>query len=313
MISSVDCETSGMGRLGAAVASVALALVLLAPVAARADSAPMITERPVIAGVARESETLAASATWTGDPAPAPSWAWLRCSQSVGPCIAIDGATEQSYRVASADVGSVLRVRLAVTNSAGSDEKRSTATSIVEPAPTPTSTPTSTPTPTLTPTVTPIPTPAPTPIPTSTPVPTPTWAALAQPLTPVTVGPLTPAPAARPRRLDLIPVVRIRGMFAAAGARVTLLTVRAPRGAIVAVRCRGVSCPIHRLARAVILTRLRPFERALRAGTRLDIIVTKAGYIGKWTTITIKRGAPPRRSDRCVYPGARRPAACPTA
>jgi hypothetical protein len=59
--------------------------------------------------------------------------------------------------------------------------------------------------------------------------------------------------------------------------------------------------------------RLRRFERALRAGTRLEIVVTKRGYIGKWTTIVIRRGAPPRRSDRCVYPGARRAAACPKA
>jgi hypothetical protein len=61
------------------------------------------------------------------------------------------------------------------------------------------------------------------------------------------------------------------------------------------------------------LTRLWRFERALRAGTRLEVRVTKPGYIGKWTKIVIRRGAAPRRSDRCLYPQTRRVAGCPTA
>jgi hypothetical protein len=121
------------------------------------------------------------------------------------------------------------------------------------------------------------------------------------------------APVLRP-----FPVVRIRGQLTLFGARVTLLGVRAPRGSLIATRCGGGSCPARRLVRRtsvtrqrLSLTRLQPLERRLRAGTRLDITVRKAGYIGKWTTIVIRLGRPPQRSDRCVNPGARRPTACP--
>jgi hypothetical protein len=53
------------------------------------------------------------------------------------------------------------------------------------------------------------------------------------------------------------------------------------------------------------------FERALPAGTRLIVRISKRGYITKVTTITIRRGRPPARSDLCVAPGAKRPKACP--
>ncbi len=79
------------------------------------------------------------------------------------------------------------------------------------------------------------------------------------------------------------------------------------------MRCRHGSCPRRRLAVAAATTRLRPFERALRAGTRLDIKVVRPGWIGKWTVITIRRGAAPHRKDRCVYPGGLRPVRCPAA
>jgi hypothetical protein len=113
--------------------------------------------------------------------------------------------------------------------------------------------------------------------------------------------------------LHPFPVVRIRGWLTRVGARVTLLSVRSPRHVEIAARCRGRGCPVRRLARTTSLTRtrLRPLQRHLRAGTRLDITVRKTGYIGKWTTIVIRHGRPPARTDRCVYPGARRPAPCP--
>jgi hypothetical protein len=60
------------------------------------------------------------------------------------------------------------------------------------------------------------------------------------------------------------------------------------------------------------LVRLRRFERRLRAGTRFDIKVTERDRIGKWTRIVIRRGAPPKRSDRCAYPDVRKPAPCPS-
>ena len=58
-------------------------------------------------------------------------------------------------------------------------------------------------------------------------------------------------------------------------------------------------------------TRLHAFERDLRAGTRLDIRITKRGFIGKRTVILIRRGRVPRRLDTCLAPGSRsRAVAC---
>jgi hypothetical protein len=105
--------------------------------------------------------------------------------------------------------------------------------------------------------------------------------------------------------------VRIKGQLTSTGARVTLLTVRAARGATIGVRCRGGSCPARRLARTATLTRLRALEGDLAAGTRIDVTVTSPRRIGKWTTIRIRLGAPPRRWDRCVLPGGRSPVTCP--
>ena len=284
-------------------------LALLAPAGARADTRPAITGGPAIAGVPRESEVLTASATWTGDPEPAVAWTWLRCETPKGKCKAVDGAASQSYQIAAADVGSVLRVRIKLTNSAGTAEARSDPTSTVQPAPAPPPTPT------------PTPTPSPTPDPDGPPTGTPPRVPFDPPANPV----IAPAPAGgvapsasggvAPPMLRPFPVVRIRGWLTRVGARVTLLSVRAPGGVQIAARCRGRSCPVRRVARtaSVTRTRLRPLQRGLRAGTRLDITVRKTGYIGKWTTIVIRRDRPPTRTDRCVYPGARRPEPCPAA
>jgi hypothetical protein len=110
--------------------------------------------------------------------------------------------------------------------------------------------------------------------------------------------------------LDPFPIVRIRGVLTATGARVTLLSVRAPRGARITVVCRGRGCPVRRLVPAPGAGRLRPFERDLRAGTRLELTVSKHGYIGKFTVIVIRRNASPWRSDRCLEPGAKRAVRC---
>jgi hypothetical protein len=109
------------------------------------------------------------------------------------------------------------------------------------------------------------------------------------------------------------PLIRIRGVLIPSGARVTLLTVRAPRGVDIVVRCRGVDCPRRRFKPRPGVRRLRPFERELRAGTRLEITVSKPGFLGKRTVIVIRSGAAPSRSDRCVDPATQRVMRCPSA
>jgi hypothetical protein len=105
----------------------------------------------------------------------------------------------------------------------------------------------------------------------------------------------------------------VRGALTPTGARITLLSVRAPRGAQISVVCRGRDCPVRRFAAAPGAARLRTFERDLRAGTRLEVSVGKRGYVGKLTVIVIRLHAPPWRSDRCLKPGAKRAVRCTTA
>jgi hypothetical protein len=281
---------------------------LLAPTTAGAASAPAITDGPTVAGEPRVAVELRAQATWTGDPAPTAAWTWLRCARPNGNCATISDAAGDRYRVRAEDLGMVLRVRLRVSNGSGADEKRSGPTGVVLPAlppspsPSPSPTPTADPAPTATPTVTPTPVPeVPVVFDSAAPAPSPVTI-----LAPV-LEPTTPA---APRRLRPFPVVRIKGMLTTDGAIVTLLRVRAPRGVTIAVSCRGRGCPRKAFTAPSGARRLRLFERALPAGTRLELRITKRGFIGKYTSFVIRRGAAPARRDRCLRPGSPKPELC---
>ena len=205
-----------------------------------------------------------------------------------GSCRAIDGATKTTYAVQEADVGKRLRMLLTVRNEDGWAWALSSSTSEVAAAP------------------------APEPAPETGPAPGPA------PVTPVPVTPAPTAPAggvldeqaSKPR---LMTPVRIRGRLTRSGARITLLTVRTPSGARITLRCSGRGCLAERWARTTALTRSKRFEGAFRAGTKLVITVTKAGRIGKRTTIVMRRGKAPRRADQCLMPGVRKALACPAA
>ena len=66
--------------------------------------------------------------------------------------------------------------------------------------------------------------------------------------------------------------------------RITRLVVRAPAGAMVTARCHGQGCPPkserHR-AGSRGSVRMRKLERSFGPGTRIAIVVTKSGFIGK--------------------------------
>lgn len=299
------------GRAVRWCACAVLVWVTLLPGTAEAASVPMIGTGPAITGTPRVGALLTATATWRGDPTPTATWAWLRCARPTGACDVITGAAAATYRPTSADTGKVLRVRLRVTNTEGTAEKRSDPTAVVAAAPPPTPTPTATPAPTPpVPTATPSATAAPSA--TATPVATAPPTVVAPAAAPAPAATVAPA-AAPPPRLTPFPVVRVKGVLTDAGARVTLLSVRAPQGSRVRVRCRGAGCPVRTYTASTATGRLRPFERALRAGTRLEIRVTKAGYVGKSTLIVIRRQAEPKRTDRCLPPGAKRAVRCPAA
>jgi PKD repeat protein len=126
-------------------------------------------------------------------------------------------------------------------------------------------------------------------------------------------GSSPPAPTPRPRLMSPFPVVRIAGTVLPHGALINVLSVRAPRGAQIRVRCAGDGCPVRSVATtsATRLVRFHRFERRLRAGIRLKVFVRQANRIGKYTSFLIRAGAPPKRVDLCVFPTRRSPGRCP--
>jgi PKD repeat protein len=119
------------------------------------------------------------------------------------------------------------------------------------------------------------------------------------------------------RLLNPFPIVRMSGRIGRAGTRFRVVSVNAPVGASVTVRCQGRGCPFKastRSAKASRVMRIRKLEqRLLRAGALIRIFVTKPGAIGKYTSIRVRSGKPPRRSDRCLMPdNSKKPVKCPS-
>lgn len=116
------------------------------------------------------------------------------------------------------------------------------------------------------------------------------------------------------------PIVRITGTYNPFGAKLTLLKVQQlPVGARITVRCKGRGCPIRsarRVAvwkkRGVAPVQFRAFERFLRGGVTLEILVSKPGRIGEYTQFAIRRGKLPERVDMCLDPAGVKPLVCPT-
>jgi hypothetical protein len=112
------------------------------------------------------------------------------------------------------------------------------------------------------------------------------------------------------------PVVRLTGSLTRRGVRVQLLSIFGPRGAHIAVRCRGGGCPrggpIRRSvpARGPRIVRVQNLRRLLRPGARIEVRVTKSGLVGKYTRFLVRRHGAPRRSDRCLPPGVSAPKEC---
>jgi hypothetical protein len=281
---------------------------------------------PVILGQTYIGRTLTASgATWIS-PNPDQTylrWEWWRCpTNAVWQFNCRSVSTSQNYVVAADSQRPYVKLaryscyplnRCSPTRNNPFDEDLVVSSArgpvTTAPAPTPTPVPTRTPTPAPTRTPTPVPTRTPTPVPT----PAPTFDVAAPTPTPVpTSGQVLQQSASR-RVISPFPVVRMRGRLTFSGARVTMLSVRAPRSATVTVRCKG-SCPSRRWSRGErksALMRVRPFERSLRAGTVITVSITRSGYIGKRTVFVIRRGQAPRRSDRCLSVRRSRVIKCP--
>jgi len=257
--------------IGLAASAAVLAALPAGASAQWDDDGPDITRAPSIAAVAEVGARLeAVGAAWNGRGPTSASYSWLRCETEVlWSCDFIDAAAERAYTPAADDLGLRIRALLTVSDRYGRSWAVSAPTAAVVAAPVVV----------VPPVPVPVPLPAPPPLP--------------QPL---------PSPA--PKLMKPAPIVRIQGYLTRRGARITVLTVRAPKGARISASCTGLGCPRSAPARAVKVTRLWSYEGMLRAGARLVVRVTRPGFIGKHTTIRIRRGKAPARTDRCLYPGA---------
>jgi hypothetical protein len=112
--------------------------------------------------------------------------------------------------------------------------------------------------------------------------------------------------------------------FSSSSARATKFTqlklAGVPTGATVTVSCLSRSCPaalLHkRHKRALVLRNQhgtvdlkRVISKPLRAGTQLEILVTKKGSVGAVKIITINKRKAPTIATRCLKPGAKKPTA----
>ena len=61
------------------------------------------------------------------------------------------------------------------------------------------------------------------------------------------------------------------------------------------------------------LVRVRTLQRVYQPKATIEIRVTQARKIGKYTRLRTRRGKAPLRLDRCLMPGKTRPVRCPTA
>jgi PKD repeat protein len=129
------------------------------------------------------------------------------------------------------------------------------------------------------------------------------------------------------RLLSPFPVVRVSGIVQRAGTRLRVLSVTAPVGATVRVRCAGRTCPFRRSTKVVKssarssaagapgagIVKVRRFaHRLLAVGTAIKVFVTKPDAIGKYTRLRIRRAKFPARVDRCLPPANLVPFPCPS-
>lgn len=119
-----------------ALASVAIGAVVAAPSTGKAASAaaPSNTATPTISGTPQEGSTLTASnGTWSNSPT-SYAYAWSQCDKNGDNCAAIGGATANTYKAQSADVGHSLRVTVTAKNASGSATSTSAPTAVVSSA-----------------------------------------------------------------------------------------------------------------------------------------------------------------------------------
>jgi Bacterial Ig-like domain (group 3) len=110
---TIEVAVTATNTGGSAVATSAPTAVVVPP-------APTETSAPSITGTFVEGDVLTEQhGTWTNSPT-SYTYEWLRCDSTGANCVAIAGATAQTYTLAAADVGARLLVLETATNAGGS-------------------------------------------------------------------------------------------------------------------------------------------------------------------------------------------------
>ena len=106
--------------------------------------------------------------------------------------------------------------------------------------------------------------------------------------------------------------VQVSGSVTIRGTRIERFVVAAQSGALVRVTCAGKGCPKAQRAKAAGRPlRFRRLERTFQPGTRITVLVTKKGLIGKQVRFQIRQSRAPVRTELCLTPGARTARRCP--
>jgi hypothetical protein len=128
-----------------------------------------------------------------------------------------------------------------------------------------------------------------------------------------------PVGAAALRLMQPFPIVRITSSATSSGVRLKLLGVLAAAGSRITVQCKGRACPtktqshvaaVHKPRTAFV--EFKRFQRSLPAGVTLEIRISKAGAIGKYTRFVVRRGKRPVRFDACLAGSSIKPISCPS-
>ena len=94
--------------------------------------APSNTAAPEVTGEAQDGETLSATAgSWSGSIPITYAYQWRRCDATGAGCADVDGATDDTYALHAADIGSTVRVVVTATNVAGDASRASEPTGVV--------------------------------------------------------------------------------------------------------------------------------------------------------------------------------------
>ena len=105
--------------------------------------------------------------------------------------------------------------------------------------------------------------------------------------------------------LNPAPLVRVVGVPTSRGSQLSLISVLAPKGAHVGVRCKGGACPYKhkRFTSKGKRVILRALSGSYVEGNVIEIRVTRFETMGKITRLRVRAGKRPARLDRCIVPG----------